>query len=71
MEPERAPSPPAPPEEAPVDGEAEPEGTQEAVPSEKDEPETGAQTRRGRSLTCGYVDSYRNTKSMVVLHRQT
>ena len=76
MEPEQppspfAPSPSAPPETTPVDDKAESEDTQEAVASEKDEPETGTQTRRGRSFARGRVDSHRNTETVVALHRQT
>lgn len=52
--PDQAPSPPVPPEETPADDETEPEETQEAVASEKDEPETGIQTRRGLSSMWSY-----------------
>jgi len=60
-EPDQPPSPPAPLEKTPADDETEQEeaqeGAQEVVASEKDEPETGVQTRRGPSspvvmLTC-------------------
>lgn len=63
------PSPPAPPEKTPVDDEMEQEEAQEAVASEKDEPEIGVQTRRGPLFACRTVDSYRNTKSVFVFHR--
>ena len=59
VEPDHAPSPPAPPEKMPADDELEPEETQEAIASEKDEPETGVQTRRGLSFACGHTDSHR------------
>lgn len=47
----------------------EQEEAQEAVASEKDEPEIGVQTRRGPLFACRTVDSYRNTKSVFVFHR--
>lgn len=43
------PSPPAPPQETPADDEPEQEDAQEAVASEKDEPDTAVQTNRGLS----------------------
>lgn len=49
-EPDQVPSPPATPEKTPADDELEQEEAQEAVASEKDEPETGVQTRRGPLL---------------------
>lgn len=57
-EPEQAPSPPTPPEKTPADDELEQEEAQEAVASEKDEPETGVQTRRGPSFARGRIDSH-------------
>jgi bromodomain-containing protein 8 len=48
-EPDPGPSPPTPTEEAPADDEPEKEDAHEAVASEKDEAETGIQTRRGPS----------------------
>lgn len=50
MEPDHVPSPPVLPEKTPVDDQLEPEEAQEAVASDKDEPETGVQTRRGLLL---------------------
>ena len=47
MEPDQVPSPPTPPQETPADDEPEQEDAQEAVASEKDEPDTTAQTSRG------------------------
>ena len=51
----RTPSPPAPPEETPAGREPEQEDAQEVVASEKDEPDTGVQTRRGPSLSVAIV----------------
>ena len=47
-EPDHVPSPPAPPEETAADDEPEQEDAHEVVASEKDEPDTGVQTRRGQ-----------------------
>ena len=49
MELNPTPSPPAPPQEQPANIEPEKEDDQEAIASEKDEPETGVQTRQGPS----------------------
>ena len=64
VEPDRALSPSAPLENPPADDELEPEEIQEVVASEKDEPETGVQTRRGLSFAYGHTDSRRNAKSL-------
>jgi len=69
VEPDQPPSPPAPPEETPADDELEQDEVQEAVASEKDEPETGVQTRRGPLCARGRADSHRNTKSVFAPRR--
>jgi len=68
VEPSQAPSPSVPPEKMPADDELEPEETQE-VASEKDEPETGVQTRRGLSFAYNRIDSHRGTNPLFGLHR--
>jgi len=62
VEPDQPPSPPAPPEETPADDEAEQDEAQEPIASEKDEPETGIQTRRGKRKAEAEADPKREKK---------
>ncbi|KAF9652234.1 hypothetical protein BDM02DRAFT_3183943 [Thelephora ganbajun] len=60
--PDETPTLPAPPEMAPADDEPEQEEAQEAVTSEKDEPETGVQARRGKRKAEVEADPKREKK---------